>query len=130
MGAYDVPRPLIPDLIAQHGRWQASKPALLCGERRFTWREFDRATNRVANGLRGEGLQPGSRIAVLMHNSAEMAEVLFGAGKAGVCVVPLNLSVADDAVAAMNKSLTWANITQTLAQNAGEALERITASVA
>ncbi len=37
---------------------------------------------------------------------------------------------ADDAVAAMNKSLTWANNTQTLAQSAGEALERITASVA
>ncbi|MDF2792980.1 MAG: methyl-accepting chemotaxis protein [Pseudomonas orientalis] len=37
---------------------------------------------------------------------------------------------ADDAVAAMNKSLTWANNTQALAQNAGEALQRITASVA
>ncbi|WPN25208.1 methyl-accepting chemotaxis protein [Pseudomonas marginalis] len=37
---------------------------------------------------------------------------------------------ADDAVAAMNKSLNWANNTQTLAQNAGEALQRITASVA
>ncbi len=37
---------------------------------------------------------------------------------------------ADGAVAAMNKSLTWANDTQTLAQNAGQALQRITASVA
>ncbi|WP_168232333.1 methyl-accepting chemotaxis protein [Pseudomonas veronii] len=37
---------------------------------------------------------------------------------------------ADGAVAAMNKSLSWANNTQTLAQNAGQALERITASVA
>ncbi|MFL1478344.1 methyl-accepting chemotaxis protein [Pseudomonas grimontii] len=37
---------------------------------------------------------------------------------------------ADGAVAAMNKSLNWANNTQTLAQNAGQALERITASVA
>nr|WP_313597808.1 methyl-accepting chemotaxis protein [Pseudomonas sp.] len=37
---------------------------------------------------------------------------------------------ADGAVAAMNKSLTWANNTQTLAQSAGEALQRITASVA
>ncbi len=36
---------------------------------------------------------------------------------------------ADNAVAAMNKSLTWANDTQTLAQNAGEALQRITSSV-
>ena len=37
---------------------------------------------------------------------------------------------ADGAVAAMNKSLTWANNTQTLAQSAGQALQRITASVA
>ncbi|NCE87205.1 methyl-accepting chemotaxis protein [Pseudomonas sp. Q1] len=37
---------------------------------------------------------------------------------------------ADNAVAAMNKSLTWANNTQALAQNAGEALQRITTSVA
>ena len=37
---------------------------------------------------------------------------------------------ADDAVAAMNKSLSWANNTQALAQNAGEALQRIAASVA
>ncbi|AOE66822.1 chemotaxis protein [Pseudomonas fluorescens] len=37
---------------------------------------------------------------------------------------------ANGAVAAMNKSLSWANNTQTLAQNAGQALERITASVA
>ncbi len=36
MGAFDVPDPLIPDLIAQHGRWLAGKPALLCGERRFS----------------------------------------------------------------------------------------------
>ncbi|WP_294733639.1 methyl-accepting chemotaxis protein [uncultured Pseudomonas sp.] len=37
---------------------------------------------------------------------------------------------ADGAVAAMNKSLTWANNTQTMTQNAGEALQRITHSVA
>jgi acyl-CoA synthetase (AMP-forming)/AMP-acid ligase II len=101
VGAYDVPRPLIPDLIAQHGRWQASKPALLCGGRRLTWREFDRATSQVANGLRAVGLGPGSRVAVLMANSAEMAEVLFGCGRARVSVVPINLSVTDAAVAAM-----------------------------
>jgi len=37
---------------------------------------------------------------------------------------------ADEAVAAMNKSLNWANNTQAMAQNAGQALERITTSVA
>ncbi len=101
MGWYDVPRPIVPDLIVQHGRNQASKPALLCGERRWTWAGFDAATNQVANGLLQLNLAPGARLAVLMQNSAEMALLLFGAGKAGVSVVPLNTSVSDAAVAAM-----------------------------
>lgn len=101
MGWYDVPRPIVPDLIVQHGRNQPSKPALLCEERRLTWAEFDAATNQVANGLLQLGLAPGARLAVLMQNSAEMALLLFGAGKAGVTVVPLNTSVSDAAVAAM-----------------------------
>jgi acyl-CoA synthetase (AMP-forming)/AMP-acid ligase II len=101
MGWYDVPRPTVADLIAQHGRNRARKPALLCGERRLTWAGFDAATNQVAHGLSALGLRPGSRLAVLMANSAEMALLLFGAGKAGVCVVPLNTSVSDAAVAGM-----------------------------
>jgi acyl-CoA synthetase (AMP-forming)/AMP-acid ligase II len=101
MGWYDVPRPIVPDLIVQHGRNQASKPALLEGTRRLDWAEFDAATNRVANGLLQLGLRPGRRLAVLMSNSIEMTLTLFGAGKAGVSVVPLNVSIADGAVAAM-----------------------------
>jgi acyl-CoA synthetase (AMP-forming)/AMP-acid ligase II len=101
MGWYDVPRPLIPDVIAQHGRNQAGKAALLCGERRLTWAEFDAATNQVAHGLATLGLPPGSRLALLMTNSVEMALAIFGAGKAGVSIVPLNPSVNDAAVAAM-----------------------------
>ncbi len=40
-------------------------------------------------------------MAVLMHGGVEMVEVMFGAMRAGVCVAPLNLSVADSAAAAM-----------------------------
>jgi long-chain acyl-CoA synthetase len=101
MGSMDAPRPLIADAIAQHGHWQADKPALICGERRISWRDFDRSTNQVAQSLRRLGLGPGSRIAVLMGNGVEMVELLFGAGKSAVTVVPLNTSVSDSAVAAM-----------------------------
>ncbi len=55
----------------------------------------------MAQGLRRLGLGPGARIAVLMGNGVEMVELLFGAGKAAVSVVPLNTSVSDPAVAAM-----------------------------
>jgi acyl-CoA synthetase (AMP-forming)/AMP-acid ligase II len=101
MGWYDVPQPIVPDLIAQHGRNQASKPALVENGRRLSWAEFDAATNQVANGLLQQGLAPGARLAVLMSNSIEMALVLFGAGKAGISVVPINTSVTDPAVAGM-----------------------------
>lgn len=101
MGSFDIPGVLIPELIAQHGRWQAGKPALVQDGRVRTWREFDAATNQVANGLASLGFAPGSRLAVLMSNSIEMAELLFGAGKASVSAVPLNCSVNDVAVAAM-----------------------------
>src|SRR5688572_21901924 len=101
MRSFDVPEPLIPDLIAQHAQWQPDKLALVEGERRLTWREFDATTNQIAHGLIAIGLARGARLAVLMENGIEMTQILFGAGKAAVSVVPINLSVNDAAVAAM-----------------------------
>ena len=101
MASYDVPEPLIPHLIAQHARWQPDKAAVIEGDRSLTWAELDASTNRIANGLAALGLERGSRLAVLMTNGVEMTQILFGAGKAGVSVVPINLSVNDAAVAAM-----------------------------
>ena len=101
MGFLDAPRPLIADAIAQHGHWQAAKPALSAGSAGSPGgTSIDRPTrwHRVCGAL---GLAPGSRIAVLMGNGVEMVELLFGAGKAAVTVVPLNTSVSDAAVAAM-----------------------------
>ena len=100
-GAYDTSSLLLPEVIAQHGRWRPGATALICGEERRSWAQFDAATNRIAHGLAALGLAPGARLAVLMSNSIEMVELLFGAGKAGVSVVPLNVSVTDAAVAAM-----------------------------
>nr|MCU0761056.1 AMP-binding protein [Steroidobacteraceae bacterium] len=98
-GAYDASSLLLPEVIAHHGRWRATHTALACGEERRSWGQFDAATNRVAHGLAALGLEPGARLAVLMSNSIEMVELMFGAGKAGVSVVPLNVSVSDAAVA-------------------------------
>lgn len=101
MSWFQPPTALLPELIALNGRWRAEKTAVLQDGRRRSWREFDAATNQVANGLGGLGLEPGARLAVLMSNSIEMVEVLFGAGKAAISAVPLNVSVNDGAVAAM-----------------------------
>ncbi len=89
------------EILGLHGRWRATAPALIVADDTVSWRDFDRATNRVANGLAALGVVPGERVGVVMENGRAMVELLFGAMKAGVCTVPINLTVADTAIAAM-----------------------------
>jgi acyl-CoA synthetase (AMP-forming)/AMP-acid ligase II len=98
---FDAPQPLLPELLALQGRWCAGRTALVCGSERRSWREFDLATNRVANALAAHGIGRGAAVAVLMRNGLEMVEAMFGILKAGAVVVPLNTSVSDDAAHAM-----------------------------
>ena len=86
----DDPQVFIPDLLANHARFQPRKEAVVCGEVRRTWGDFDRNINRVANALVAAGVGKGDKVAVLMGNCVEMLEVLFGAVRAGACVVPLS----------------------------------------
>ena len=48
------------------------KLAIVCGERRFTYREFADEATRVARALQASGIQPGDRVAYLCSNLAEM----------------------------------------------------------
>ena len=100
--AWFSPDPLLlPDILALNSRWLRRKPALIVDDATSSWAAFGDATARAANALRGIGLAQGERVIVLMNNSAEMAEVMFGAVRGGLVAVPLNVSVGDEAVAGM-----------------------------
>ncbi len=98
---FETPNPLVPDLIAQNGRWLAGRPALIDGPVTLTWREFSDATARVANGLASLGVRPRERVALLMDSRLDTVLAMFGIIRAGAVAVPLNLSTNDAAVAAM-----------------------------
>jgi acyl-CoA synthetase (AMP-forming)/AMP-acid ligase II len=98
---FQAPGVTLPDLVALHGKWRGARTALIEGERRLTWRQFERETARAANGLGWLGLRSGDRVAVLMDNSLEMVILLFGILRHGAVAVPLNVSVSDSAVARM-----------------------------
>lgn len=98
---FQAPGVTLPTLVALHGKWRAARPALIEGERRLTWRQFEHETARVANGLDLLSLQSGDRVAVLMDNSLEMVVLLFGILRRGCVAVPLNVSISDAAVAGM-----------------------------
>jgi acyl-CoA synthetase (AMP-forming)/AMP-acid ligase II len=101
MSWFGAPAPLLPERLAHHGRWRAARTALVEGERRLSWAELEVDTARIANGLATLGLAPGARVAVLMDNSLEMALLLLGILRSGCVAVPLNVAIADSAVAGM-----------------------------
>ena len=58
MGWFEAPQPLLPELIAPARQVaRVARTALVEGQRRLTWAEFERATAQVANGLLARGAQ-------------------------------------------------------------------------
>ena len=82
-------------------RAQPDRPFLFYGEdeRRFTYREFDRLTNRVANSLAVLGIGQGDRVAVLSTNGLVSAVSMFAAWKAGALYCPINYRFVGDLLA-------------------------------
>ena len=63
--------------------------ALICGDRRMTWREVARQSSRVAAGMRKLDLQTGDRIALLLGNRIEFVLAMLGAAQLGLVTVLL-----------------------------------------
>ncbi len=70
------------------------RTALIHGDTSVTYAEFERRTNQVAASLLRLGVRKGDRVAVLLVNSAEFLEVLFGSAKIGAITVPINVRLA------------------------------------
>jgi len=67
-----------------------AKEALVHGERRLSYREFDEATDRLAAALVQGGVRRGDRVAIFLEKSVEEALAILAASKAGGVFVSLN----------------------------------------
>jgi acyl-CoA synthetase (AMP-forming)/AMP-acid ligase II len=72
-----------------HARPEA--PAVVDGDRRLTYGEFDVYVNRLAHGLTARGYRVGDALGLASANSAEFLAVYFACAKLGVVCVPINL---------------------------------------
>ncbi|MDB5844725.1 MAG: AMP-dependent synthetase and ligase [Polaromonas sp.] len=59
-------------------------------QRRYTYLELQRETNRLASALLGLGLQPGERVGIWSHNNAEWVLLQLATAKAGLILVNIN----------------------------------------
>lgn len=76
--------------IATHARRSPERPALIMNDVVVTYKELDARTNALANALLQLGIEPGDRIAVLLHNSPEILQAWSSAGKIAVTPIALN----------------------------------------
>ncbi len=89
------------DLLRARARAQPEATAQIFRERVTTYAELDRRASQIANGLIAIGAAPGSRIGYLGKNSDLYFELLFGALKANVVLVPVNWRLAPPEAAAI-----------------------------
>ena len=78
-------------------RVQPDADAVVRGEQRLTWREFDRRANGIAARLlRAPGAEHQAKVAEYLHNAPEYLETLYAAFKAGFVPVNTNYRYTDD----------------------------------
>jgi long-chain acyl-CoA synthetase len=65
--------------------------ALICGDRRMTWREVAQQSVRIAAGMQKLGLQTGDRVALLLGNRIEFVLAILGAAHLGLVTVLLSI---------------------------------------
>lgn len=56
----------------------------------LSYGELDASSNRLANALVAQGLEPGARVGIFMHKSLELGVAIYGVLKAGGVFVPLD----------------------------------------
>jgi len=66
------------------------KLAIIHGEKRLTYSQFNGRANKLANALHRLGLGKGDNVAVLTYNYPETLESIFACFKAGLGAVPIN----------------------------------------
>lgn len=86
--------PRLGDIPAYHARHRPQAIATRFEGRDSDWATLDRRSDQVARALRAAGCRVGDRIAYLGKGSDEFFELLFGAARAGVVMVPVQWRLA------------------------------------
>ena len=93
-----IRRQTLSDLLHRTAARLPHKPAILCADVAWTWREFDAVVSRLAAGLHAQGVAKGEHVGVLARNSHGFAALRFALARLGAVMVPVNFMLnADEA---------------------------------
>jgi long-chain acyl-CoA synthetase len=77
-------------LTRHHAKFRPDQTAVVFGEERLSWREFDARVTRCACLLQWLGVRKGDRVATVLANCRELLEVYWAVPSIGAVLVPLS----------------------------------------
>jgi acyl-CoA synthetase (AMP-forming)/AMP-acid ligase II len=94
-----IQRVNVGDSLTRTAAARPDHPAVVDGDRSWTYAQLDAWVNRIAHGLAARGYARGDALGVASGNSAEFLAVYYACAKLGVVCVPINLGWRPDEVA-------------------------------
>ena len=83
-------RLLLGEMMARNARKFPDKEALVYGDTRLNYRQFNARINRLAHALMDVGVQKGDKVSILAYNCNQFMETYFALAKIGGVAVPIN----------------------------------------
>jgi fatty-acyl-CoA synthase len=81
---------LVNDFLRRAAKLYPNKVAIVDGDNRFTYRQFQDRVNQLGHALLTLGIQKGDRVCILSPNSHFFLESYYGVTQIGAILVPLN----------------------------------------
>lgn len=73
----------------------SNKSAIVCGDSKLTWGQFNALTNQYAHSLKGQGVARGDCVTVLIENRTELLCSIFALAKIGATAGLVNTGLTD-----------------------------------
>lgn len=91
-------------LLPHHARYRPDHTAFVCGKERFTYHQFNRYVNRLANALLDSGLKKGDKFATVLPNCVQLMAAYWAAAKSGLVIVPSSTMLKESGLSALLQS--------------------------
>ncbi len=94
----DAPFTFFHECIGHYAQTQPDHEALVAIDAKFTYKEMDEVTNRIAAALRKRGVHERDRVALLLPRTSRLILALFGVLKSGAAYIPCDPEYPADRV--------------------------------
>lgn len=86
-------------ILARASQAYPDHPAIIYGERQYTWSEFSKRAKRLASGLRKLGVTRGTTVSFIAANTPELMEAHYGVPMSGGVLNAINTRLDADTIA-------------------------------